>query len=177
MQVTLNSKASPSISCAGPKTSVPPQTRPGHPRPQPDHGRGELVGLVGRNGAGNPRSSRSWPAFCQPMKAKSWTRARKAHTRFDNWSATCLNRCAGRASAPPRDAPELAVMDGGRLDLVEGAIRLVGFRVAPSDGRPEPRDAAAPHVGLCHARKRTSCCSMSPTTDLTPPLPVASRAS
>ena len=43
-------------------------------------GRGELVGLVGRNGAGNPRSSRSWPAFCQPMKAKSWTRrrARKA---------------------------------------------------------------------------------------------------
>ena len=94
-------------------------------------GEGELVGLVGRNGAGKSTLLKVMAGILPVQHGV--VRDRKGTAQ----PPEALRRMVGHMPeqvrwqgkrTPLAMLQELAVMDGGRLDLVQGAIRLVGLQ-------------------------------------------------
>ncbi|MAI09695.1 MAG: hypothetical protein CMA08_03820 [Euryarchaeota archaeon] len=92
---------------------------------------GELVGLVGRNGAGKSTLLRVMAGILTVQEGQVLDR------KGTPQSGHALRKMVGHMPeqvrwqgkrTPLAMLQELAVMDGGRLDLVEGAIRLVGLQ-------------------------------------------------
>jgi ABC-2 type transport system ATP-binding protein len=94
-------------------------------------GEGEIVGLVGRNGAGKSTLLKVMAGILPVQRGVVLDRKGTAQP------PEALRRMVGHMPEQVRwqgkrtllaMLQELAVMDGGRLDLVEGAIRLVGLQ-------------------------------------------------
>lgn len=94
-------------------------------------GEGELIGLVGRNGAGKSTLLKVMAGILTVQDGRVLDR------KGTPQPAHALRKMIGHMPeqvrwqgkrTPLAMLQELAVMDGGRLDLVEGAIRLVGLQ-------------------------------------------------